>query len=102
MSSEPAVEESLAQSTTDLKVDTDIANQMNGYRKSRSMSTGSAFVPENRALTPHHPALVLPELLEVFGPLIFPLFRAALLRKRILLLTEAPVEKACDFGMMPI
>jgi hypothetical protein len=45
-------------------------------------------------LASHHPAASLLELLDLFGPLLFPLYRAALLRKRILLVTEAPVEFA--------
>ena len=70
--------------------------QANGYQKSRSMSTGSAFAEGAHTLAPHHPATTLMEMLSVFGPLIFPLYRAALLRKRILLVTEAPVEFACN------
>ena len=67
-----------------------------GYRETRSMSTGSAFTPGQHTLAPHHPARNLMEMVSVFGPLIFPVYRAALLRKRILLITEAPVEFACD------
>ena len=40
-----------------------------------------------------HPVLSMPALLTTFGPLIFPLHRAALLRKRILLLGTPPVQK---------
>ncbi|KAH9826352.1 Protein LCHN [Teratosphaeria destructans] len=42
-----------------------------------------------------HPALYMPGLLDSFGPLIFPLYRAALLRKRILFLTTPPVQRSC-------
>ena len=49
-------------------------------------------------LPPSHPALSLPEFCRVFGPLLFPLYRAALLRKRILLVGEAPVHENCDLG----
>lgn len=49
-------------------------------------------------MSPHHPALSLPIFLDTFGPLIFPLYKAALLRKRILLVGQAPVELACNFG----
>jgi hypothetical protein len=38
------------------------------------------------------------ESLKLFGPLIFPLYRAALLRKRILIVTDTPVEFACNLG----
>jgi hypothetical protein len=68
----------------------------NGYSKHRSMSTTSELVPGAHTLAPHHPAATLIEMLEVFGPLLFPLYRAALLRKRILLVTEAPAELACN------
>lgn len=53
------------------------------------------------ALTPYHPASSLPHLVDSFGPLIFPLYRAALLRKRILLMVEAPVHIPCNYGMPP-
>lgn len=48
-------------------------------------------------LSPYHPALTLPSMIDSFGPLIFPLYKAALLRKRILLMHEAPVQLACNF-----
>jgi hypothetical protein len=51
------------------------------------------------ALTPFHPASSLPDFIESFGPLIFPLYRAALLRKRILIMTEAPVHTPCNYGI---
>lgn len=53
------------------------------------------------ALTRYHPASSLPHLVDSFGPLIFPLYRAALLRKRILLMVEAPVHIPCNYGMHP-
>lgn len=46
-----------------------------------------------------HPVLALKHLLQLFGPLTFPLQRAALLRKRILLLGHPPVHEMCQFGM---
>lgn len=67
-----------------------------GYTGLRSMSTTSVGIAGSHALTPHHPAARLMEMLQVFGPLIFPLYRAALLRKRILFVSEAPVEMACN------
>lgn len=67
----------------------------NGYLKTRAMSDSTP--PPPQALSPHHPAAALPTLFKLFGPLIFPLYRAALLRKRILLVGEAPVEINCNF-----
>ena len=64
----------------------------------RAVSTASALAPPGQSLSPHHPALSLPALLDTFGPLIFPVYKAALLRKRILLVGQAPVELACNFG----
>ncbi|KAI7499823.1 hypothetical protein KC367_g4101 [Hortaea werneckii] len=43
-----------------------------------------------------HPALYMPALLDCFGPLIFPLCRASLLRKRILMLGSPPVQRNCS------
>jgi hypothetical protein len=70
--------------------------QANGYQKFRSMSAGSVFVPGSHSLGAHHPATKLMAMFDLFGPLIFPLYRFALLKKRILILGEAPVEMGCD------
>ena len=70
----------------------------NSKMRNRAISTASAFVTPGQSLSPHHPALSLPTLLDTFGPLIFPLYKAALLRKRILLVGQAPVELGCNFG----
>jgi hypothetical protein len=68
----------------------------NGYTKPRTMSTATTYIQPHHTLTPYHPALALMDSIQLFGPLIFPLFRAALLRKRILIITDAPVESACN------
>ncbi|EXJ87468.1 hypothetical protein A1O3_04428 [Capronia epimyces CBS 606.96] len=67
-----------------------------GYRKSRSMSIATTFLSSHHALTPHHPALTLLESVDLFGPLLFPLYRAALLRKRILIVADTPVQSSCN------
>jgi len=70
------------------------------HARTRSISDGTLLPtgsPTTR-LSPYHPALSLVEFLDTFGPLVFPLYRAALARKRILLITQAPVESACNFG----
>ncbi|CAG7979953.1 unnamed protein product [Penicillium nalgiovense] len=66
---------------------------------SRNRAFSDAMVLETfkPALTPFHPASSLPGFTECFGPLIFPLYRAALLRKRILFMGEAPVHTPCNF-----
>ncbi|KAI6365488.1 hypothetical protein MCOR31_006949 [Pyricularia oryzae] len=66
------------------------------FRK-RTGSDAQALVPPGHQLSPFHPAWSLSDLLDTFGPLIFPIHRAALLRKRILISTYAPVHQACDF-----
>lgn len=63
------------------------------------MSTATNYIHSTHHLTPDHPASSLLDSVQLFGPLIFPLFKAALLRKRILILTEAPVEFSCNLGM---
>lgn len=71
------------------------------HTRTRSVSDTTALVPPGQTLSPFHPALSLGEYVDMFGPLIFPLYRAALNRQRILLITGAPVEQACNFGTAP-
>ncbi|KAG6141032.1 hypothetical protein E4U28_003220 [Claviceps purpurea] len=67
------------------------------HGRRRSASDGIALIPHEHNLSPYHPAWSLVNLLDKFGPLIFPIHRAALLRKRILISCHAPVHEVCDF-----
>lgn len=67
-------------------------------KRGRAISSASALGPPGQGLSAHHPALSLSEFVDTFGPLVFLLYKAALLRKRILLVTHAPVELTCNFG----
>ncbi|KAK7740522.1 hypothetical protein SLS53_005365 [Cytospora paraplurivora] len=74
------------------------ADQWGGeHARTRSVSDGVALVSPAHGLTPFHPAWSLVKLLDTFGPLIFPIHRAALLRKRILISAHAPVHEFCNF-----
>lgn len=66
--------------------------------RARSNASGYGMPSINLGLSPYHPALSFPTLIDTFGPLIYPLYKAAMLRKRILVMHEAPVELACNFG----
>jgi hypothetical protein len=66
-------------------------------KRKRGRSDASNTLSSTQGLEPDHPALAVTELLDTFGPLIFPVCRAALLRKRILLLGTAPVQQSCNF-----
>ncbi|KAK4242429.1 hypothetical protein C8A03DRAFT_29360 [Achaetomium macrosporum] len=68
-----------------------------GHVRNRSASDGAALIPPGHRLSPFHPAWSLTSLLDTFGPLIFPIHRAALLRKRILISCHAPVHEVCNF-----
>jgi hypothetical protein len=65
---------------------------------SRTLSTVTIATMEKQTLPSYHPALAISDYLDMFGPLIFPLHRAALLRKRILIIAAAPIKQACEFG----
>ena len=65
-------------------------------KRALSDSTG-AFMAE-QSMPRDHPALSMTALITTFGPLIFPLYREALLRRRILLLGSTPVQRTCNFG----
>ncbi|KAK8147977.1 hypothetical protein G3M48_000625 [Beauveria asiatica] len=70
-----------------------------GHKRNRSASDGAALSsgPAEHKLSTYHPAWSLATMLDTFGPLVFPIYRAALLRKRILISCHAPVHKICDF-----
>ncbi|PNH45367.1 hypothetical protein VD0004_g2483 [Verticillium dahliae] len=68
-----------------------------GHNRNRSASDGTVLSQPGNRLSSHHPAWSLVPLLDTFGPLIFPIHRAALLRKRILLSCHAPVHEMCNF-----
>ncbi|THW52791.1 hypothetical protein D6D22_00223, partial [Aureobasidium pullulans] len=65
-------------------------------RKQRALSDAAGLHSRNPTLSHHHPAMSLAQHLDTFGPLIFPLQRAALLKKRILVMSPAPVHTACN------
>jgi len=65
-----------------------------GLKRKRRPSDASGILKPD--VSAKHPALHMPALLDSFGPLLFPLYRAALLRKRILLLGSPPVQRSCD------
>lgn len=71
----------------------------NAHARDRSASEAPGLMQPEHRLSPHHPAWSLNNLLDTFGPLIFPIHRAALLRKRILISAHAPVNEICNFGM---
>lgn len=66
--------------------------------RNRTFSDAIVLETPRPALTPFHPASSLPEFLDCFGPLIYPLYRATLLRKKILFMAEAPVHMPCNYG----
>lgn len=74
------------------------SSRKQGHTRQRSSSDGAGILASGHKLSPHHPAWSLNTLLDTFGPLIFPIHRAALLRKRILISCHAPVQEVCNFG----
>ncbi|KAI6246265.1 DENN domain-containing protein [Erysiphe necator] len=67
------------------------------HHRGRSLSDSQLIHSDMHTLSTHHPAWSMVKLLETFGPLIFPIYRAALLRQRILITTHAPVQETCNF-----
>lgn len=66
-------------------------------KRKRARSDASTGLGTDRGVASDHPALAISDLLDTFGPLIFPIYRAALLRKRILILGNPPVQRSCNF-----
>ncbi|KAL9094986.1 MAG: hypothetical protein Q9165_002588 [Trypethelium subeluteriae] len=72
-------------------------NGSSSHRRSRAFSTAAGLLPSEQGLHPSHPARSMLRFLDTFGPLSFPLYRASLLRKRILIIAEPPVRESCNF-----
>jgi hypothetical protein len=70
-----------------------------GHIRARAISTGSAVLKDEEKLPAYHPALSILAYVDMFGPLVFRLQQAALLRKRVLFVGAAPVRAICEFGM---
>lgn len=70
----------------------------NGDKRKRALSDATGAFAVERSMPRDHPALSMTALITTFGPLLFPLYREALLRKRILLLGTTPVQRTCNFG----
>ena len=69
-----------------------------GHCRNRTLSSLTAVLPTDQSLPPLHPALSIVKYIDTFGPLVFPLHREALLRKRILFIAPPPVRLTCEFG----
>lgn len=97
----PEVPESASEEAASNQPDAPRPGSYSLYGRTRSVSDAAIPVTPGpgHTLSPSHPALSLNDFIDLFGPLVFPLYRAALARKRILLLTDAPVEPACNFGI---
>ncbi|KAF2274762.1 uncharacterized protein EI97DRAFT_476831 [Westerdykella ornata] len=72
-------------------------DQQRGYRRRRALSTLTAALPPDQSLPEFHPARSIVHYVDVFGPLVFRLQEAALLRKRILFVGAPPVRASCEF-----
>ncbi|KAJ4335186.1 hypothetical protein N0V87_006340 [Didymella glomerata] len=68
-----------------------------GSIRDRAISTVTAIPKDEERLPEYHPALAILQYLALFGPLVFRLQQAALLRKRILFVGSPPVRTTCEF-----
>ncbi|KAF2653077.1 hypothetical protein K491DRAFT_634523 [Lophiostoma macrostomum CBS 122681] len=73
------------------------AENNKGHSRARALSTVTAVTPSDQSLPPYHPARSIVQYIETFGPLVFRLQQAALLRKRILFVGPPPVRKTCEY-----
>ena len=71
-----------------------------GSIRDRAISTVTAIPKDEERLPEYHPALAILQYISLFGPLVFRLQQAALLRKRILFVGSPPVKTTCEFGML--
>ncbi|KAF2469729.1 uncharacterized protein BDR25DRAFT_288099 [Lindgomyces ingoldianus] len=71
--------------------------QMKTHSRARALSTITAVIPSEQSLPAYHPALSILQYIDLFGPLVYRLQQAALLRKRILFVGAPPVRATCEF-----
>jgi len=74
------------------------ASLTGSLKRKRALSDATGAFAAEQSMPQDHPALSMTALITTFGPLIFPLYREALLRRRILLLGNTPVQRTCNFG----
>lgn len=91
------LEEFWAEQVTATKDKAANTGKVRGHSRARAISTVSALVADDETLPENHPARSILHYLDTFGPLAFRLQQAALLRKRILFVGNAPVRTACEF-----
>lgn len=70
-----------------------------GNRGKRALSELTRYGDPEHTLAQSHPARSMLRYMNAFGPLVFPLYKAALMRKRILFITPPPVRLCCEYGM---
>lgn len=88
----------LGESARHVKTEADEATR-DTHDRHPNMSESTMLEPSGRGLlTPLHPARSTTDLLDTFGPLVFPLYRALLMRKRVLLICRPPLRQSCHFG----
>lgn len=62
------------------------------------MSDATSAIFQDNLLDADHPALSMRSCIDTLGPLCFVVQRSALLRQRILISGEPPVQRLCDLG----
>ncbi|KAH7128289.1 hypothetical protein B0J11DRAFT_266731 [Dendryphion nanum] len=80
-----------------LESSTPKVEQVKTHSRARALSSITAVIPSEQSLPQFHPALSIVQYIDVFGPLVFRLQQAALLRKRILFVGAPPVRATCEY-----
>lgn len=94
------LEEFWGEQTSHMKPHGEASSDIKGHSRARAISTVSAVTKDDERLPDYHPALSILQYIDIFGPLVFRLQQAALLRKRILFVGSPPVRAMCEFGML--
>lgn len=71
-------------------------NETSDRPPERPRSSASLHRTETGSFDPRH---TITSVLDEFGPLIFPLWRAALLRQRVLIIKQPPLRRSCETGI---
>ena len=77
--------------------DSDDTAYLEKFWDNRNSAIDESAKPTEDAST-FDPSMAASSILETLGPLVFPIYRALLLRRRVLIVSQPPLLPVCNYG----